>query len=210
MKNSETGHSLLQILSTILVLAVVGATLTVWGTDIYRKAKLSGTMTDFSVLLSNFSRQSPELIQKKENVKSVLFFKLNNIFPQCEIQDSELASENKSCRLPLGEFTGDITYADSSLYTYLYVHFTDMYKKRNCNAFLSYGWEKIIPADWWGEYGYIGVLSETDDGKMFYALNDEFASEGAKKNPTEKDAKNACSICEDSRYCSIMFFFMKK
>ena len=109
--------------------------------------------------------------------------------------------------MPLGELDFKAEYVVSKLYTYVYVTFTDIYKKNSCRQFLSAEWEKVLPKSWWGDEGYIGIISENTNGKMYFSYNSDYIrNDGAELNPSAKHLKEVCRECKKSRYCTIMFF----
>lgn len=209
MRNSQSGASLLATMSIVLLISFVcGFILSRW-TQISHHNEMVALHDTMQTFFERYREQIPVLLRDKKNLEGALGIQSYHLMDTCKVKESMFNKANKVCTFGLGEIEVKSDYIVSKLYNYVYVHFTDIYKRNSCKQFLSEPWEKILPKSWWGEEGYIGVISENTKGKIYFSYNDEYIrNDGAETNPTRLHIKEVCNVCRHSRYCSILFFFV--
>lgn len=208
-KVSESGTSFLQVLGILFLITGIGVGAFLGAEQFYHRQHMDETTKFMSNVLSRFSDVKTRAIREQYTLQNANFFKGYGLVSECDVTESAFDSSKKVCHLPLGEFMADVSFSYPYLYSYFYVIFDNRIKRQSCQEFLSKGWEKIIPHEWWGKLGYLGTISDTGEGKMFYSLNPEFVEkEGASTQPDAKLIKNVCRVCKKSQYCGVVFFFM--
>lgn len=207
-KISQAGYSLLMNLGLFsLVLFVLG--ICVYWISLYQhKEGIEEVVQTVSNFYGSYGEMAPQMISKRVHLENPIHLKTYGLLSSCKEEESFFDKNRKICQIPLGELDVRIDYVYPFSYTYMYVHFTDMYKRSSCEQFLSAEWEKIVPKEWWGTDGYIGVISENTSGKMYFSHNEDYiAQDGAEENPTKKHRHQVCKVCKNSRYCSVLLFF---
>lgn len=204
--NSENGLSflgtvgLLFVITGIVFMAVLGFSF-YWH---YQKiCEISETIGDF---FREYQANAPDLAKTKTHMNGPLFLKNYGMIETCHESVSMFDHSKVVCKFPLGEWDLNATFDEPNLYTQVYVHFNDTYKRLSCQQFLSIGWQDILPSYFWGQNGYIGVLAEDQKGKMYFSKNISYIEhDGAQAHPTEQHTRQVCKLCRNARYCSIIF-----
>ncbi len=147
MKNNESGRSMVEMLGVLAIIGVLSAGALKGYSDAMFKHKVNQTIDIFSRALQR--------VQELEQTNLGDDFKINSnddyikygIFPECQkIGDTD-------CKLPMGMISlyNDPFVLDGVLYGSISIYFTST---KECTAFASAHWEKVIPVDWfWPEGG---------------------------------------------------------
>lgn len=207
--NSQIGKSFFEILAVFLVVSVAfGIGFSKYTQDKHHENMLKITET-MHVFFDKYQKQAPEIFKQASVPNGSVLIKSYALLDECKEKPSFFNKYKQVCVFGLGEIDVKVDVGlDQSVRTDVYVHFFDMYKKHSCRQFLSVGWEKVLPKNWWSSGGYIGVISENTNGKMYFSRNPEYIrNDGAQENPTRQHMKNVCDTCKGSRYCTIMFSF---
>ena len=203
---SERGRSLVNTIGLLMLVAVLTALGTFLATVLWHQAKINEVSQFMGEFFQKYQDNAPDLFRQKANLNGPTFLKNYGLVDQCDEAVSMFDRQKTVCRLPLGEFDLTTTIENPNMYALVSVHFNDMYKRQSCEQFLRIGWEKVLPASFFGQNGYIGTAAENEAGKMYYSNNQKFIdSEGAQRAPTENHLKAVCKICRKSRYCTIQF-----
>lgn len=207
--NSQIGKSFLEILAVFLAVSVAfGVGFSKYTQDKHHEnmRKIIETMHAF---FDKYQKQAPDIFKQASVPNSTAFIKSYALLDECKEKPSFFNKYKQVCAFGLGEIDIKVDVGlDQSVRTDVYVHFLDMYKKYSCRQFLTVGWEKVLPKNWWNTGGYIGVISENTNGKIYFSRNSEYIrNDGAQENPTKQHMKNICNTCKGSRYCTIMFSF---
>lgn len=203
---SERGRSLVNTIGLLMLIAIVTALMTFLATVLWHQAKINEVTVFVGEFFQKYQENAQEIFRQKANLNGPTFLKNYGLVEQCNETVSMFDRQKTVCRLPLGEFDLTTTVENPDMYALVSVHFNDMYKRQSCEQFLRVGWEKVLPASFWGHSGYIGTVSESVNGKMYYSNNQKYIdSEGAQRAPTENHLKAVCKICRKSRYCTIQF-----
>lgn len=207
-RNSQSGNSFAGTLGHFFIFAVVCA-IGIYFLSVQkhekRIEKVVASMTGF---FQKYQENLPEYVRQRTHISNSKFLEKMGLVEECRERESVFDKNKKVCKLSLGEMDVSTKYDKHHYYTYVYVHFTDIYKVKSCSRFLSIGWERILPRTWWGKEGYIGVISESTAGKIYFSLNPEYIrNDGAEITPTQQHLEEICGVCKGSRYCSVLFFF---
>ena len=155
-----------------------------------------------------YNERLSDFVDNNASFKNLEQLQSFHLMPDCKTKTSAFNQNVEVCALPLGEIDASFQSTDDRLYAFVYVHFTDIYKENSCRQFLSNDWERKMAKIWFGEEGYIGVVSENTQGKIYFSLNRKWIREdGAERNPTEDHLRQVCKVCRKSRYCTIIFAF---
>lgn len=206
---TQRGRSLFAAVGIFLLISFVCGFLISRYTQIRHHNKMVEINDTMYTLFERYQAQMPVFLKERSNLHGAISIQSHNLIDQCHVKPSMFNKNEKVCDVVLGEIDVKTTYAVSKLYNYIYVHFTDMYKKNSCREFLSAGWQNVLPKSFWGNEGYIGVISENTKGKIYFSYNENYIkNDGAQINPTRVHLKDVCRACKNSRYCSILFFFV--
>lgn len=206
---SQRGRSFFAAAGVFLLTSLVCGFLVSKYTQIRHHNKMVEIRDTMQTFFERYQERMPSLLKQKANLQGALSFQSQNLIDECIEKKSFFNRNEKVCDVSLGEIDIKTTYAVSKLYNYVYVHFTDMYKRNSCKEFLSTNWQDALPKSFWGNEGYIGVISENTKGKMYFSYNTDYINnDGAEVNPTYMHLKQVCNVCKHSRYCSILFFFV--
>ncbi len=209
MYNSDQkGRSFLATIGVMAFAIAIIAVVIFWSLQIIHYKKINEIVTTTSDFFQKFQDNAKELVRQKAQLNTPASLKNYGLIDDCKEIPSMFSRQKYVCKLPLGEMDVSTQFDDPYLYTYVYVHFNDMYKRRSCEQFLGVAWQDILPAYLWGQNGYIGVLSENTKGKIYFSNNEKYIQDdGAMKKPTPEHTKAVCKLCTKSRYCSIQFTF---
>ncbi|MBR2299378.1 MAG: hypothetical protein IJ870_02235 [Alphaproteobacteria bacterium] len=206
--SSQNGSSFIHTIQIIALAISIGCVVLFLCSKYWHYKKIAEITGDMGAFFEKYQEGSKDLITQKANLDNPIPLKNYGILEKCDEVQSMFSSQKSVCELPLGELDVKTEFKKPYLYTYTYVHFNDIYKRLSCEQFLNVGWQKVLPAYYWGEHGYIGVLSENTSGQMFFSNDaDDIAQKGAQKDPTPEHAKEVCDYCKNSRYCTVLFLF---
>jgi len=205
--SSQHGVSFLKAAGVVFAAVGVCTVLIYWGTQLWHYKEVSETTKIMGAFFEKYRTGVADLAKEKANIMGPLALKNHNLLDQCEQTVSMFSNQKAVCKLPLGEFDVTANYEEFHLYTYVYVHFNDIYKRQSCKQFLMAGWQDILPTNFWGEYGYIGVISENTKGEMFFSNDKRTPQQGTDVKIRSAQADAVCNVCRNSRYCTIQFFF---
>ena len=208
LKKIEKGISSVAI-SKILVFVIIIAGFLSYGAyrglNYYNTNKTIQKISDF---FAQYQKNLDSFVTNSTKINQASDLKNLSLMPDCETKPSTFNRAKQVCALPLGEIDVNSESNEAKFYTFVYIHFTNMQKEESCKRFLAHAWEKTLPQNWFGEESYIGVISENTTGKIYFSHNEEWIREdGAELNPTEEHSKEICQLCQDSRYCSVLFAF---
>ena len=208
-KVSQSGYSLLVNLG-FLAMFLFALGLSSYWISLYKHQKgIVFVVNEVAQFYQAYQNKAPEMLRNRFSVHAPIYLKSYELLPSCVEEESFFDKNKKVCQSPLGEIDIEVDYVYPSSYTYVYVHFTDIYKRHSCEQFLSAEWEKIVPEKWWGNQGYIGVISERTPGKMYFSYNQDYIErDGAQREPTKEFRHQICKVCKKSRYCSVLMFFV--
>lgn len=205
---SQVGKSFFEALAVFLAVSLVfGFGFSKYTQDRHHQnmLKIVETMHTF---FERYQMKAPDIFKQMSPPSGALMINSYNLMDECKEKPSLFNKYKNVCAFGLGEVDVNVTVDHKRVQTDVYVHFFDMYKKHSCRQFLSVGWEKVLPKKWWNQEGYIGVISENTDGKMYFSYNPDYIrNDGAEENPTREHMKAICETCKGSRYCSILFSF---
>ena len=191
--NSQIGKSFIEILAVFLAVSVA----LVFGFSKYKQDKHHQNMLEIietvHTFFDRYQTSAPDIFKQTSVPTGAELIKNYNLMDECKEHSSFFNKYKKVCVFGLGEVDVKAdTNADKIVRTDVYVHFLDMYKRHSCRQFLSVGWEKVLPKQWWNTEGYIGVISENTSGKMYFSHNSEYMrNDGAQENPTKQHLKKS-------------------
>ncbi|HCU59291.1 MAG TPA: hypothetical protein DIC64_04850 [Alphaproteobacteria bacterium] len=203
--SSQFGGSLLNTVGFILIAICVGSFVAYASLQIWHHRKMAEITTNMTEFFQKYQEELPELIKQHANISSPIALKSYGLLEKCENVQSMFDTQKSVCKLPLGELDVTTEYSQADFRTYIYVHFNDILKRRSCKQFLNANWPDRLPSSLWGERGYMGILSENTTGEIYYS--NEAAEGETPQKPAPAVADFICKLCQNSRYCSIQFFF---
>jgi len=207
-KNSQSGNSFVESVGVFVILVAVLAAFLYGFSFLRHRSHMSDLTTTMSNFFSKYREDYPDLIKQKADFSGPIYLKEYKLMETCNGGKSALNTGREVCKTPLGEIDITVKYDEGRLYTYVYLHFMGMHKRRSCEDFLSAGWDKFLPRSWWGDDGYIGVISENTHGNMYFSFNQTYIEKDkAQSLPTQQHTKDVCKACKDSRYCSVLIFY---
>ncbi len=208
-KISQSGYSLLANLGFLALFLIAFGFCAYWVSLYQHKKGIVEVVNTVSEFYQSYQEKAEDLLKKRIAFDAPIYLKSYELLPSCVEEQSLFDKRRKVCKTPLGEIDIKIDYVYPFSYTYVYTHFTDIYKRNSCEQFLSAEWEKVVPKNWWGQQGYIGVISETTPGKMYFSYNNNYITrDGAQISPTKDQRHQICKVCKKSRYCSVLMFFV--
>ncbi len=207
-RSHEKGASFDDVLKALFLFFLFAGVVFYWVSTLLHRHYMEQIAEQVGTFFTKYETELPGFIRQKLNLNSSKQLINYGLVPECKEKVSVFNKNKQVCALPLGQIEINTEYLDPFYYTYLYIHFTDIYKRVSCENFLSVGWEKLLPQEWWGPKSYIGVMSENTTGKIYFSLNPQYIkNDGAEAKPTEEHIKQVCEVCRDSFYCTILFFF---
>ncbi len=204
---SQKGYSFFGMLGILLVVALIGNAAVYWSSVVWHQNKINDITLNVADFFRKYQEAFPDLIKQQVRINGPALLKNYGLLEECQETKSMFDAKRTVCKTPLGEFDLTANYDAPYLYTYVYVNFNDIYKRKSCVKFLEEGWEKILPNYFWGNTGYIGVISENTNGRIYFSNNPKYMEEdGAQRKPTKEHLKAVCEQCRRGRYCGIQFF----
>ena len=206
--SSQNGFSFITIIGIVFAVIFGGTILILGAIQLWHfkgMIEIKSYMRDF---MQKYQEGAPDLLKQKMQILGASALKAYGLLDECDEERSFFNNQRIVCKLPLGEFDFMTEYKKPYFHTLAYLHFNDTFHRQSCEEFLKEGWQEVIPESFWGEHGYIGIISEKTSGKMFFSNNPTYIeSDGAQQHPDIEKIKEVCKECKGSRYCSVLMFF---
>jgi len=201
-KLNQSGRSMIEMLGVLAIIGILTLASFAGYQKAVTKARLNDSVRSVAMVLQNYAdlllRNPRGLnITGTDAVEKAILAGLNS---ECRPLESETDEGYQVCDVPLGEMYMKFTDFESKQHSFmLFLTMVDE-TPDTCTAFLSQGWEEIIPQEWWTN-GMIWLKSDNKE-KVVYA-------EGGNPNLTRGEIATACQAgCpKDSGYCSVIFDF---
>ena len=164
MKNNQKGRSMVEMLGVLAIIGVLSAAGLAGYSKAMFKYKVQKTV---DIVMQIFQRYAELELKDTSNIPYGM--KKNGLFPECE----EVTIDSQYCKLPIGEISDDPVFLNGILTELFWIHFND---SNSCAAFMSYGWDKALPKEWFDPVGFIAIDSnklhilygkgDKDDGSL--------------------------------------------
>ena len=149
MKNNQKGRSMVEMLGVLAIIGVLSAAGLAGYSKAMFKYKVQKTV---DIVMQIFQRYAE--LEMKDNLGFQGYPDMveTGLFPECE------RNEWNYCKLPIGSIRDDIAIENGILTNLIWIRFND---SNSCIAFMSYGWDKALPKEWFEPIGFIGIESDT-------------------------------------------------
>lgn len=183
---NQKGRSMVEMLGVLAIIGVLSA----GGLAGYSKAmfkhRMNETINTFSQVLQRFAELDEKDFSGLENdITGSEDFVKYGLLPDCQ-------ATQRGCKLPSAELEMRFSrslYSSQGLVGGFDIYFTS---SKECVAFMSAGWEKSVPVDWWYPNGYIQVGSKIPlyhpSGSVWSAVSEV----------TMSDIVEGCQVCDEN------------
>ena len=187
MKINQKGRSMVEMLGVLAIIGVLSAGALAGYSKAMFRHKVNQTIDTFSLAMERVMEL--DQMDLGREIRGAEDIKAYGIVPNCQKAPDEW-SGSEGCKLPIGildlDFDFDSTEGRMEGEFYLTLH-----NSKECIAFLSAGWENVMPEDWWNPQGFIGFVSGDN---RFY---------NSDRPITINKITDACAECDENGVCRI-------
>ncbi len=176
-KINEKGRSMVEMLGVLAIIGVLSAGALKGYSDAMFKFKVNKTVDIFQGVL----QRTMELEEKGLGKNSIDHSNAVNYGFLSECQEQQVDG-TWGCRLPIGTLVFDVWDYEGYIEGAFFIRLND---SKSCTAFISVGWEKVVPIEWFNPNGHLKIGGQMD--YMWDNKTDMFAS----------DYAEACETCNE-------------